>query len=133
MGWLSGRGRGQCGDGDGTQAAPKQASPNLLSALLSFISLQFLLGENRVLLGEISSVSWCPQAGGMARRGRRAGRRVLVYSPRMLEPVWRLFCGGQGVLRGAEPGLQSVSRLQGSFMGWIAAFSGPSKENKKNK
>lgn len=35
----------------GTRLALEQKSPNLVSASVSFISLQFILGENRLLLG----------------------------------------------------------------------------------
>jgi len=42
----------------GTQLVPEQRSPNPTSALLSFISLQFILEENGLLLG------WIPQFPG---------------------------------------------------------------------
>lgn len=51
----------------GIRLALEQRSPNLVSALLSFISLQFILGENRLLLGEISLFPGAPKLAAQLR------------------------------------------------------------------
>lgn len=44
-----GQGRGQGGDGKGHPAGARLRSPPVVRAVLSFISLQFVLGELRLL------------------------------------------------------------------------------------
>lgn len=48
----------------GIQFVPEQRSPNLVRAFLSFISLLFILRENRLLLGEIPPFPGAPELAG---------------------------------------------------------------------
>lgn len=55
-----GQGRGQGGDGKGHPAGARLRSPPVVRAVLSFISLQFVLGELRLLRAEFLGLC-CPE------------------------------------------------------------------------
>lgn len=85
MGWLSGRGRGQCGDGEGHPVSAGAESPSPAERFITIYFPTVYSGRKQASVGINSSVSRHPGAGSAAQKDSSEGAGV---SPRMLESVW---------------------------------------------